>query len=192
LGLLCQGATPVIIRLHMGQQTARPDLASLTPGTLIDGARMYAASADSINRDYPNAIHVLSHVIGMSIELALKAFLRLHGKTEKELRGLGHDLEKLLAAAETCGLTATGSRHFRLAVLGANYQERIFLFPQAGVMHIILPWSLRQIANEIIQEVFIAVHGESTFDENKDAPGLCITSVYPEDVRATDWDKTTI
>jgi hypothetical protein len=164
----------------MGQQTARPDLASLTPGTLIDGARMYAASADSINRDYPNAIHVLSHVIG------------LHGKTEKELRGLGHDLEKLLAAAETCGLTATGSRHFRLAVLGANYQERIFLFPQAGVMHIILPWSLRQIANEIIQEVFIAVHGESTFDENKDAPGLCITSVYPEDVRATDWDKTTI
>jgi hypothetical protein len=176
----------------MGQQAARPDPASLTPGTLIDGARMYAASADSINRDYPDAVHVLSHVIGMSIELALKAFLRLHGRTEKELRGLGHNLEKLLAAAEICGLTATGSRHFRLAVLGANYQERIFVYPQAGVMHIILPWSLRQIANEILQEVFVAVHGESTFDENKDAPGLYIKSVYPEDVSATNWYKATI
>jgi hypothetical protein len=176
----------------MGQQTARADPASLTPGTLIDGARMYAASADSINRDYPNAVHVLSHVIGMSIELALKAFLSFHGKTEKELRGWGHNLEKLLAAAEICGLTATGSRHFRLAVLGANYQERIFAYPQAGVMNIILPWSLRQIADEIIQEVFIAVHGESTFAEHKDAPGLCIKSVYPEDVSAPDWANTTI
>ena len=48
----------------------------LTAGTLIDGARMYAASADAVNDQYPNALHVLSHLLGMSIELALKAYLK--------------------------------------------------------------------------------------------------------------------
>lgn len=42
----------------------------LTAGTLIDGARMYAASADAVNNTYPNALHVLSHLLGTSIELA--------------------------------------------------------------------------------------------------------------------------
>jgi hypothetical protein len=51
----------------------------LTAGTLIDGARMYAASADAVNDQYPNALHVLSHLLGMSIELALKAYLKHAG-----------------------------------------------------------------------------------------------------------------
>ena len=49
---------------------------TLTAGTLIDGARMYAAAADAVNDRYPNALHVLSHLLGMSIELALKAYIR--------------------------------------------------------------------------------------------------------------------
>jgi hypothetical protein len=32
---------------------------SLTAGTLVDGARMYAAAADAVNDSYPNALHVL-------------------------------------------------------------------------------------------------------------------------------------
>jgi len=80
------------------------------------------AVADAINDPYPNALHVLSHTLGMAIELALKAFLVQHGSQEPDLRRLGHDLASLLREAEGHGLTATGSRHFRLAVLGKNYE----------------------------------------------------------------------
>lgn len=89
----------------------------LTPGTLIDGARMYTAAADAVNDRYPNSMHVLSHLLGMAIELGLKAFLLNGGRTEQELRKFGHDLRRLLEECESLGLTETGSRHFRLAVL---------------------------------------------------------------------------
>lgn len=52
-------------------------------GTLIDGARMYAESADAVNDKYPNALHVLSHLLGMSTELALKAYLVRNFVTKK-------------------------------------------------------------------------------------------------------------
>ncbi len=105
---------------------------SLTPGTLVDGARMYAAAADDVNRHHPNALHVLSHLLGMSIELALKAFLVQAGLKEKQLRELGHDLAELLSRAGAAGLTLTGSRRYRLRVLGASYEERIFAYPREG------------------------------------------------------------
>ena len=82
---------------------------AVTSGTLIDGARMYAAAADAVNERHPNALHVLSHLLGMAIELALKAFLMKAGQTERELRKIGHDLQALLAAANAHGLTSTGS-----------------------------------------------------------------------------------
>jgi hypothetical protein len=79
-------------------------MVQLTPGTLIDGARMYAAAADTVNQRYPNSVHVLSHMLGMAIELALKAFLLNGGRTEKDLRRLGHDLGSLLKETESLGL----------------------------------------------------------------------------------------
>jgi hypothetical protein len=50
--------------------------------------------------DWPRYF-LLSH----SIELALKAFLAIHGKTSKDLRKeFGHNLNKLLKEATKCGL----------------------------------------------------------------------------------------
>jgi hypothetical protein len=147
----------------------------LTPGTLIDGARMYAAAADAVNDRYPNSMHVLSHLLGMSIELALKAFLLNGGLTERDLRKFGHDLGRLLEECESPGLTQTGSHHFRLSVSGANYDDRLFAYPEEGVLNIIIPRSLRQIADELIQEVFISVKGENVFTELQGQPGLGIS-----------------
>jgi hypothetical protein len=159
----------------------------LTPATLIDGARMYAAAADAVNDRYPNAMHVLSHLLGMAIELALKAFLLNRGRTEQDLRQLGHALPRLLEECESLGLAKTGSRHFRLSVLGANYEDRLFAYPEKGVLNAITPGSLRQTANELIQEVFISVKGEAIFNELRGAPGLCVQSAYPEDLNASAW-----
>jgi hypothetical protein len=159
----------------------------LTSGTLIDGSRMYAAAADAINDRYPNSLHVLSQTLGMAIELALKAFLVHNGLAERDLRRLGHDLAGLLQEAETRGLTRTGSRHFRLSVLGANYEDRIFAYPSQGVLTVILPGSLREIAKEIICEVFEAVKGTQQLHALQGEPGLAIQSVYPDDVNANAW-----
>jgi hypothetical protein len=76
---------------------------SLNSGTLVDGARMYAAAADAVNDKHPNALHVLSHLLGMSIELALKAYLKHHGCSEAKLKSLGHDLIKLFSETEKFG-----------------------------------------------------------------------------------------
>ena len=46
-------------------------------------------------------------LVGHGFEILLKAYLRSQGKNENELKSLGHDLEKLLQAAQTCGLTIT-------------------------------------------------------------------------------------
>lgn len=160
---------------------------ALTSGTLVDGSRMYAAAADAINARYPNALHVLSHTLGMAIELALKAFLMHHGLSEQGLRRLGHDLAGLLAEAEARGLTSTGSRHFRVSVLGTNYEDRIFAYPSEGVLTVILPARLREIANEIICEVFEAVKGHQQLVALQGEPGLAIQSDYPDDVNASAW-----
>ncbi|MCS6292370.1 MAG: hypothetical protein H8J66_04795 [Nitrospira sp.] len=151
---------------------------------------MYAAAADAINDRYPNALHVLSHTLGMAIELALKAFLVHHGLTEKDLRRLGHDLAELLKEAESYGLTSTGSRHFRLSVLGANYEERIFAYPAEGMLAIITPASLREIAHEIICEAFDAVKGTVQLQALAGAPGLAIHSHYPDDLNASAWAES--
>jgi hypothetical protein len=156
-------------------------------GTLIDGARMYAASADAINEKYPNALHVLSHTLGMSTELSLKAYLVLNGYTENQLRELGHDLGSLYKKAKEYGLLHTGSRNFRLNVLSANYQKRVFAYPKEGNLLTINPRNLREVAHEIIIEVFRSIKGKKALSELADQPGLTILSEYPESTNASAW-----
>jgi hypothetical protein len=152
---------------------------TLTPGTLIDGARMYAAAADAVNDKLPNSLHVLSHLLGTSIELALKAYLCNAGYSEQELRKIGHDLAMLFNHAVDHGLEWTGSRSSVLQVVGHNYRQRLFVYPQRGMMSVIMPWCLRQMANELIEHSFIAIKGKAEFEAHKNEPGLCIESKYP-------------
>ncbi len=83
---------------------------ALTAGSLIDGARMYAASADAINAKLPRCVFPISQLLCTSIELSLKAFLRHHGATEDELQKLGHNLLLTFQCAASRGLLDTGSR----------------------------------------------------------------------------------
>ncbi|MFM8552783.1 MAG: hypothetical protein ACKOCD_10845 [Nitrospiraceae bacterium] len=163
------------------------DRPGLSAGTLIDGARMYAAAADAVNEKFPNALHVLSHLLGISIELTLKAYLRHHGSSVRELRRLGHDLGAIYERAQQSGLTYTGSRNFRLRVLGANYKARAFAYPEESKMVVIEPWSLRQVAHDLIINVFSHIKGERTLAELADQPGLRIASHYAEETEASAW-----
>lgn len=153
---------------------------SLTFDTLLDGAMMYASAADAVNEKFPSSWHVLSQLLGTSIELALKAFLAHNGFDEKQLRALGHNLSRLLREAEKMGFYSTGSRSFVLAVSGRNYKDRLFVYPREGRMLIISPWRLRHMAHEVITEVFALIKGADALVAEKQTPGLCIQSVYPE------------
>jgi hypothetical protein len=170
---------------------AKPEDA-VTPGTLIDGARMYAASADAVNDRLPNAYHVQSHLLGMSIELALKAHLRSHGWKVIQLQELGHNLTKLYNRACKIGLSDTGSRHFTLFVAGHNYQSRLFAYPQTAVFSSIMPWRLRQICAGIVREVFKHIKGEDVFTEMAGKPGLAILSEYSRDTNPSAWAESEV
>jgi len=85
---------------------------------------------------------------------------------------------------------SSGSRHFRLRVLGANYKARIFAYPEEGQMVVITPWSLRQITHELIVDVFAEIKGEQALAELADQPGLRIGSRYPEDLEPSAWATT--
>jgi len=160
---------------------------SLSAGTLINGARMYAAAADAVNERLPNSLHVLSHLLCTSIELALKAQLRNEGYSEKQLRKLGHDLRELFIHCSKHGLDYTGSRSFVLGVSGQNYLERLFVYPEKGAMTVILPRRLREVCHELICDIFPRIKGNDAFSKFNDQPGLIIDSTYPEDVNASSW-----
>jgi hypothetical protein len=157
---------------------------ALTPGTLIDGARMYATSADAVNAKFPCCVFPISHLLCTSIELTLKAFLRFHGATEDRLMELGHDLSALLTEAVTVGLHDTGSRMLVLAVVGKNYTEKLFVYPEQNPlgMQSIAPYRLRAMCHELIVEVFAAIKGAEDATKMKNEPGLCIQGNYPADL----------
>jgi hypothetical protein len=148
---------------------------------------MYAAAADAVNDKLPNALHVLSHLLGMSVELALKAYLKNNGVSAKELRKLGHNLGALYEKAQEFGLAYTGSRNFRLQVLGTNYEARIFAYPEESQLIVINPSSLREITHELIVDIFGKIKGEAALHELSDQPGLMIQSEYPEDIVPSEW-----
>ena len=54
-------------------------------------------------------------------------------------------------------------------------------------MNVISPWRLRQMADELIIEVFEHIKGTDSLKELDNAPGLSIQSNYPEDINASSW-----
>jgi hypothetical protein len=158
---------------------------ALTAGSLIDGARMYAASADAVNASLPSCVFPISHLLCTSIELSLKAFLRHKGATEDHLTKLGHDLSLTLKEAVAAGLLDTGSRMYVLAVVGRSYAARLFVYPEQGLMTSIETWRLRAMCHEILVEVYKAIKGESDDAAMSGHPGLCIQGHYPTDLPIT-------
>jgi hypothetical protein len=98
---------------------------------------------------------LLSH----TIELALKAFLAIHGKTAKELRkDFGHDLIRLLKEAIKCGLVVGDKVRGDIALLEnvhnnhwARYptddNEKHYITPLVGVEE------FEKTASELLEQV---------------------------------------
>jgi hypothetical protein len=161
---------------------------ALTKDTLFDGAKMYASASDAVNDKLPNSFHVLSHLLCTSIELALKSYLVHVGYPEKKLRKIGHDLSNLFETCHSEGFEYTGSRNFVLAVSGEIYKQRLFVYPENSTMNVITPRRLRQMTDEIINEVFIAIYPPEV-KNIMDTTGMTIDSEYIRNVDASNWFK---
>ncbi len=78
------------------------------------------------------------YLICHSIELALKAFLSLHGATMLELseNAFGHNLQKILEVAESKGLSAdvalTPMHRAEIVSASAYYGGKVFEYPAVG------------------------------------------------------------
>lgn len=158
-----------------------------TPGTLIDGARMYAAAADAVNDQLPNAFHVLNHLLGMSAELALKGYLSFCGESEDSLKRYGHRLSKLYARAVNHGMKDTGTLEFQMAALEHNFRRRNFAYPAPGIYGGTALPNVRATVNEIVREAFCQIKGDEALDEMSEEPGLLVRSAYRSDIDPSGW-----
>ena len=81
----------------------------LWPFTLLEGAKSFLRVADNaVARMAPIQVGGSDHLtilflLAQSLELSLKTFLRLHGRSEEELMELGHRLAANLDAAVRAG-----------------------------------------------------------------------------------------
>jgi len=109
----------------------------LGPAFLIFYAEKYVAAAKAVQtaeRTQNGKWHPVSMFLaGHSIELSLKAFLGLKGKTLSDSKKVSHNLKKLLAEARTSGLLKTSKlskeERFEIERASVYYGEKVFEYP---------------------------------------------------------------
>jgi hypothetical protein len=76
------------------------------------------------------------------------------------------------------------------AFLGRTTRKGSSRIQLKGTLTVITPRSLREIAHEIIREVFEAVKGSAPLASLDGAPGLAVQSCYPDDLNASAWAES--
>ncbi len=154
---------------------------NLTANRLLFGAVDFADLADVYATARPgfkkgNPL-VLTFVLALSLELALKAVLRKDGATEKTLRHrFGHDVEaayRVVGKAHSPSrLTRTPSRARVLKLLRLYYTEKYLEYTPLGPYEIPKPYVLRGMVLEAIRFGFDHVFGAGASRKMRDAKGV--------------------
>ena len=150
----------------------------LWPMTLHQGAQSFAAVADAAVRQLgrldassPLYLTVL-FLLAQSIELALKAFLRLTGYTEGQLKAAGHDLPDLLKrAADRSGFPEPDPADRRLLELLSDTYLKQRKLQFHGASEIRLPFlrPIRELAAEYISAFpLVRISPSATIDAAAD------------------------
>ena len=108
----------------------KPIVTEINAYQLWDHAQQYLGAAELIMRSSPQLIFPCYLLVCQSIELGLKAFLRLNGCTTEWLKNrIGHDIKKGLKTALPYGLKLS-DENFKLAVaeLSPLYTDRQFQY----------------------------------------------------------------
>jgi hypothetical protein len=110
-----------------------------------------------------------NHLLAMSIEVALKAFLREKGLSVYEIKTqFGHDLIKLLERAEDEGLAGPkANSRALLSLLNDLFLSREFEFTVTGFRQFPAFGPMREVALQIFDEVFDAITSSRNFLNGK-------------------------
>jgi hypothetical protein len=104
----------------------------------------------------------------VSIELALKAFLRAKGKTEKDLRkigGNGHDLVLLLSESKNMGLDLMGEiLESYTSFFNLEYKKREFIYIDVGGKSCLTYDGSREKVYEILKKDIVNLFKKIYFD----------------------------
>jgi hypothetical protein len=165
-----------------------PD-SDLWPWTLLNSARSSLNVADSamkelgtIVADEPQYLTIL-YLIGHSMELALKAFLRSRGYNETQLQKIKHNLPRALRAAVEFGFPKRAAEDERLLeLLDSTYGAyRRLQYDRATAINVPLLRTVRELSHEIVVESFKALAGNPALlsQTSRDAFGLFIDTQAP-------------
>jgi hypothetical protein len=146
------------------------DSIRLTANTLLTGAIEFADLADlhASNRlPIEQDLLLLTFVLGRALELALKAVLRHDNRSEQELRGYGHNVQRLYEAVlqehAPKRLKLTLRRQVVLRSLRVYYTGKFLEYPQIGTYQLPPPYVLRGLVREAIRFGIDHVRGPGTF-----------------------------
>ena len=158
----------------------------LWPQTLLDGARGCAAVSDAaVSRLGPISASdsqylVIARLLAESIELALKAYLRLHGYSEAQLMRIRHNLPRVLDAAVRRGFPKPHPTDVQLLrLLDATYGPQKLRYPRAPPINLPILCPVRELASEYLVHSFLFLGGSPTLlgDRSAKARGLFIDEV---------------
>jgi HEPN domain len=94
-----------------------------------------------------------------SIELALKAFLTLHGESESDLRlKFGHDLKKLLKRAKALGLKLEPDTEDAIKRLARAHREHWARYPNEDIRLVYGIEQFEKNAAELLEQVRAAIY----------------------------------
>jgi HEPN domain-containing protein len=133
---------------------------------LVHRAADFYAAYHTLTKASPNALppswpryFLLSH----SIELTLKAFLAVHGKTSEELRKkFGHDLNKLLKEATNRGLVLGPDARKDIALLEIAHNNHWARYPNEDSKPVVVIEEFEKTAFELLEQVRSAIQAAMT------------------------------
>lgn len=99
-------------------------------------ASQYFEAAQILHKEKPDIFILTYFLLGQSIELSLKGFLRGAEASEKNLKNLCHDLNKALQEAEKKGLqnlvSLSDDDRGNIALLNVSYQSKDLQYTISG------------------------------------------------------------
>ncbi|MGE0531396.1 MAG: hypothetical protein AB7G40_03340 [Hyphomonadaceae bacterium] len=95
----------------------------------------------------PAPVHTM---VGQSVELALKAYVRESGAGLGAMRALGHNLEKCMATAEAKGFRHAANKT-HLLTLAREYGVHRFRYIETGLIDLLSPQDLFALNADILQ-----------------------------------------
>lgn len=150
----------------MREAIAARDNPQLLDNELYLHALSMVAAADRYSvLDSQRGVFVLQFLLGRAIELALKAYLISQGTTEKELRTIGHNLERAFDAAAAKGFRMAGgndqARSEWLGLLNDNYSTKLFEYPLVRGYVLLNLRTIRNMVTRILWGVGLTLWGEA-------------------------------